>query len=87
MFLTDAKYDIQANIGKATVNGEPIASDVTEGAIVANVTFTQTLSVEPQVSADLSADWQITSPLACTNPDANYPTWTCTLTKYLKKNS
>lgn len=84
-FLTNANYEIQANIGIATVNGEPVASDVTEGMITASVTITQTGSTEPTVTA--GSDWQITSPLACTNPDANYPTWTCTLTKYLQKDS
>lgn len=84
-FLTDASYTLQASIGKATVNGEPVASDVTEGMIEASVTFTQTGAAEPTLSA--GTDWQITSPLACTNPDANYPTWSATLTKYLQKDA
>lgn len=67
------------------MNGEPVASDVTEGMITASVTITQTGSTEPTVAA--GSDWQITAPLACTNPDANYPTWACTLTKYLQKDS
>jgi hypothetical protein len=84
-FLTDASYTIQANIGKATVDGEPVASDVTEGMIEASLTFTQTGSAEPTLTA--GSEWQVTSPLACTNPDANYPTWTATLTKYLQKDA
>ena len=84
-FLQEASYNIQANIGKATVNGEPVASDVTEGMIEASITITQTGSSEPTLTA--CGDWQITSPLACTNPDANYPTWTATLTKYLQKDA
>lgn len=84
-FLTEASYTVQATIGKATVDGDPVASDVTEGMIEASVTITQTGSTEPTLSA--GTDWQITSPLACTNPDANYPTWTATLTKYLEKDA
>lgn len=84
-FLTDANYTVQANIGKATVNGEPVASDVTEGMIEAQITVTQTGATAPTLTA--GSDWQITSPLACTNPDANYPTYSATLTKYLQKDS
>jgi len=84
-FLTDASYTVQANIGKATVNGEPVASDVTEGMIEAQITVTQTLSAEPTLT--VGNGWQVTSPLACTNPDANYPTWSATLTNYLQKDS
>lgn len=84
-FLTEASYTVQATIGKATVDGDPVASDVTEGMIEASVTITQTGSTEPTLSA--GTDWQITSPLACTNPDANYPTWAATLTKYLEKDA
>lgn len=88
--MQNANYTLQANIGKATVNGEPVASDVTEGMIEAQVTIMQTGDSTPTITmltGDVDYGWSITSPLACTNPDANYPTWTCTLTKYLQKDS
>lgn len=76
---------MHANIGKATVNGEPVASDVTEGMIECGITIMQTGQDDPDIT--LGAGWQLTSPLACTNPDANYPTYSATLTKYLQKDA
>ena len=67
------------------MNGEPVASDVTEGRIEASITVTQTGNVVPTLTP--GSGWYVTSPLACTNPDANYPTYSATLTKYLQKDS
>ena len=50
-----------------------------------NVSFhVQTGSAEPTVEP--GDGWYLSSPLACTNPDADYPTWAATLTKYLAKD-
>lgn len=81
--LTGATYTLSANISKATKDGECVAFDVSDGKITASVTIVQTGTAAPTLSA--GTDWEITSPLACSNPDANYPTFTGTLTKYLAK--
>lgn len=80
-YLTNASYSAQCNLSKATKDGDTIAYDVTEGVITVNVTIQQTGTTSPSLGA--GSDWTITSPLTCSNPDADYPSWTATLTKTL----
>ena len=81
--LNAANYVASATITKATKDGDCVASDVIEGKIVVSITIVQTGSAEPTLTAGTGFD--VTSPLSCSNPDADYPTWTATLTKYLAK--
>lgn len=60
-----------------------LAHDVSEGKIECAATITQTGSTTPTVTA--GTGWKITSPLACDNPDADYPSYSITLTKYLSR--
>lgn len=52
-----------------------------DGQLTVNLTILQTDSTAPTVTA--GQDWVITAPLTCSNPDADYPSWTCTLSRYL----
>lgn len=79
--LTAANYTASAGVTKATKDGAVLAHDVGEGKIEAAVTIVQTGSAAPSLS--VGEGWSITSPLAMTNPDADYPTYGATLTRYL----
>ena len=79
--LTAANYTASAGITKATKEGAVLAHDVGEGKIEAVVTIVQTGAAAPSLAA--GEGWSITSPLAMTNPDADYPTYSATLTHYL----
>lgn len=79
--LQSANYAGSCTLGRATKDGDTVAVGVTDGRITASLTIIQTGSTAPTVTA--GSGWEITSPLTCTNPDADYPTWTVTLTKYL----
>lgn len=83
--LQSASYTASATITKATKDGTCVAHDVTDAKIEAQVTVLQTGSATPSVTAGTGC--VVTSPLACTNPDADYPTWSCTVTKYLEQDS
>ena len=80
-YLQSANYTISCSVGKATVDGEAVAFGVSEGKIEADVEIVQTGSAEPTLTP--GTDWVVTAPLACSNPDADYPTWSAALTKYL----
>lgn len=79
--LAAANYTASAGVTKATKDGAVLAHDVGEGKIEAAVTIVQTGAAAP--SLDAGEGWSITSPLAMTNPDADYPTYSATLTRYL----
>ena len=80
-YLQSANYTLACNVEKATVDGECVAFGVTGGKIEATVEIVQTGSATPTLTP--GSGWVVTSPLACSNPDADYPTWSATLTKYL----
>lgn len=83
--LQSANYTASATLTKATKDGVCVAHDVSEAKIEAQVTVLQTSSTAPTVAAGTGC--VMTAPLACTNPDADYPTWTCTITKYLTQDA
>ena len=83
--LQSANYSATAAITKATKEGACLAHDVSEGKIEAQITVNQTGSTEPTLTA--GTGWTVTAPLACDNPDADYPSWTATLTYYLTKDA
>ena len=82
--LTTTNYTFSANITKAEKDGVCLAHDVNEGKIECSLDLIQTGSTAPTLSA--GDGWVVTSPLACDNPDADWPTWSATLTKYLAKD-
>lgn len=83
--LQSANYTISASISKGEKDGSTLSHDVNGGRIDAAVTIIQTGTTEPTLSA--GTGWSVTSPLTCSNPDSNYPTWTATVTKYLQKDA
>lgn len=82
--LTAADYVIGCDVNVATVNALPVAFDVARGRIEAVVSIKQCGSVKPTLTA--GDGWSVTSPLSSSNPDAEYPTYSATLTKYLAKS-
>lgn len=82
VYLTQSSYSAQATLTKATKDGTTLAYDVIEGQITATLTFQGTGTGTPTCTA--GNDWVITSPLTKSSPDADYPTWTITLSKALK---
>ena len=81
--LTKCAADISCSVKVHTVNGEPVASDVTMGHIQVAATIGQYGTAVPVVAA--GEGWDISSPLTCTDPDADMPSWTVTLSKPLTK--
>lgn len=80
-YLQQANYTAGGTISRATKNGETVSYDVTDGKLEVQLTITQTGDTKPTVTA--GTDWTITAPLNCSNPDADYPSWSCTLSRYL----
>lgn len=72
-------------MSRATKNGETISFDVTDGKLEVQITILQTGNTKPTVTA--GTDWTKTAPETCSNPDADYPTWTCTLSRYLEHDT
>lgn len=83
--LQSANYTMSCNVSQATKDGVCLANDVTEGKIECSIDFIQVGSTAPVVTA--GTNWAITSVLTCSNPDADWPTWSCTLTMYLAKDT
>lgn len=83
--LQSANYTGSVTITKATKEGDCLAHDVSEGKIEAQISINQTGSTEPTLTA--GTGWTVTAPLACDNPDADYPSWSATLTYYLAKDT
>lgn len=81
--LLSANYTGSVSITKATKDGVCLSHDVSEGKIEAAVTVTQTGTEKPILTP--GTGWSVTSPLACSNPDSDYPTWSGTLTCFLPK--
>lgn len=84
-YLQQANYNAGGTISRATKNGETVAYDVVDGKLEVQLTIQQTGDTKPTVTP--GTDWTITAPLNCSNPDADYPSWTCTLSRYLEHDS
>ena len=81
--LTTANYAASVTLSRGTVNGGTVSHDVVNGRIVATLTITQTGDTAPTLTP--GTGWDVTAPLTKTKGDAQYPSWTATLTKYLTK--
>ena len=81
--LTTANYAASVTLSRGTVNGGTVSHDVVNGRIVATLTITQTGDTAPSLMP--GTGWDVTAPLTKTKGDAQYPSWTATLTKYLTK--
>ena len=81
--LTKCVLDISCVVNPHTVNGGIVASDVHSGHVQVQATIGQYGTTAPTVTA--ASGWDISSPLTCTDPDADLPEWTVTLSKPLAK--
>lgn len=84
-YLQQANYTAGGTISRATKNGETISFDVVDGKLEVQVTILQTGATAPTITA--GTNWTVTAPLTSSNPDADYPTWTCTLSRYLEHDA
>lgn len=82
--LKSSSYNISCSVTKGVKEGNCLTHDVIEAKIECSVEFIQTGSTIPSITK--GNEWEITSPLACSNPDADWPTWSATLTMYLVKD-
>lgn len=79
--INTANYVVAGSIGKATVNGDCVAFDVTQGTITCTLEIVQYGTNAPVFTAP--SGWKVTAPLAETSNDAQYARWSMTLVKDL----
>lgn len=84
-YVQSANYTASCENGTATVDGAVVAHGVYGAKIECQVEIIQTGTTAPTLTA--GSGWTITSPLAETNPDAAYPTFSATLTKWLEMDT
>ena len=65
------------------MNGKCVAHDISGGRITVSVTIVQVDELESDPVVTPGDGWTMSSPLTPSNPDADYPTWTCELSKPL----
>jgi len=80
-YLNSANYTAACENGTAQVEGEVVAHGVYGAYLEATLEIVATGSTAPTVTP--GTGWAISSPLAETNPDADYPTYSITLRKPL----
>lgn len=85
--LTSCTLEIAGTIATATKDGEIIAHDLTDVrmTVTANIQVSDSSYGAPSVTA--SSGWKITGPISETNPDADFPSYTCQLTKTIAADS
>lgn len=84
-YLTQANYTVGGSLTTATKDGEVISYDISEGKVTASLTFVSVNgTAKPTITSGTApTDWAETSPLTKSEPDADYPTYTCEITKAL----
>ena len=81
--LTQCNAEVSCTVGLTTVNGDPVASDPHTAHIQLSITVIQTGTTEPTVTP--ASGWDLSAPLTCSDPDADLPTWTCSVSKPIEK--
>lgn len=81
--LTQCNAEISCTVGLTTVNGDPVASDPHTAHVTLSVTVIQTGETAPTVTP--ASGWDLSAPLTCSDPDADLPTWTCSVSKPIAK--
>lgn len=84
-YVTQANYTASVNLTKATQNGDTVAFDISDGKIEATLSIVQSGATDPSITP--TTGWTITSPLTKSEPDADFPSWSVTLTKDLPHDS
>lgn len=84
-YLTTANYTIGGSLTTATKDGKVVSYDISDGKVTASLTFVSVDgTAKPTITAGtLPTDWTITTPLTLSEPDADYPTYTCEISKCL----
>lgn len=78
--LNEVTIDASCTLARETVSGETVSHNVSGGKVVCKFTINQTVAAtKPSIAA--ATGWDITGPLTCSNPDDDFPVWTCELTK------
>jgi hypothetical protein len=80
-WLSTGTYTAECQIGVTAPDGVQLASDASSAKETVTLTITTTGTAKPTVAAETG--WTITSPLTRSRSDGDFPTWTCTLTKFL----
>ena len=78
-YLNSANYTAQCENGTATVEGVVVAHGVHGAYLEVTAEIVATSGTAPTVTP--GTGWVVSSPLAETNPDADYPTYSITLRK------
>lgn len=79
--LNACDYQAECKVSRATVKGDTVAHDVSEGKAVVTATVVQSGETAPTVTP--GEGWDLTSPVTVSSPDSDYQTVTFTLTKSL----
>lgn len=82
--LKSASYSVTGSITKGEKEGKCLTHDITEGQIECSVEFVSVAGTKPTFTP--GTGWAISSALACSNPDADWPTWTATIVYHLAKD-
>lgn len=83
--LAAADLTLSCTLLKTTVNGACVAHDVADGRAELELEIVQTGDTAPTVAPEAASGWYVSSPPASSNPDEDYPTWRCKLTKHLAR--
>ena len=85
--LTSCTLEVAGTIATATKDGEIIAHDLTDVrmTVTANIQVSDSSYGAPSVTT--ASGWKITGPVSETNPDADFPSYTCQLTKTIAADS
>jgi len=84
-YLNSANYTAACENGTATVEGVVVAHGVYGAYLEVTAEIVATSGTTPTVTP--GQGWVVSSPLAETNPDAEYPTYSITLRKPIAKDS
>lgn len=80
--LNECTLEISSRPSLAEVAGAIVAHDIAADKMLCKASIVQTVAATiPTVTA--AEGWEITKPLTCANPDADFPVWTCELAKDL----
>lgn len=81
--LTDCSLEATVQVSEATKDGETIAFDVVDGRMTISGTIQVSDASYGKPTIETNGEWDITSPLAETNPDSNFPTYAFTMVRSL----
>lgn len=84
-YLNSANYTAQCENGTAMIEGAVVAHGVYGAYLEVTAEIIATSGTAPTVTP--GQGWVVSSPLAETNPDAEYPTYSITLRKPIAKDS